>query len=147
MGKRRKKSKSRQVVAKLNIQKTEDPPSRADYVPRTKPRTSKLGICRFWAALFEANESRSKRRKMTDEEIKRQVLLEFPIEDQPERTQSALRKLGAVGEKGSVTVNYYRNLYNKGKLTGGVRPEVQSQRYNLEGEIVNGRSGRIPASC
>ena len=134
--------KSSALVRKLGIRKTADPQVERGYTPATKGVQTGLGICLFWATLFEANEQLVKARRMTDEEIKRQVLEEFPPDQQTTRTKKALLKLGAVGEKGSVTVNYHRNCYNKGRYTGGNEPKLQSKRYGPTGDVVNGRTGK-----
>jgi len=137
-------AKAAVAIAQLGgIEKTPDPPSRVDYVPRTKGQTSGLGICMFWSAMFKANGALPKTKKMTDEEIKRKVIGEFPAENQPPRTQSFLGKLGEVGQKGTVTVNAQRIMYNNGKLTSGNVPDKVSVRYNEDGEVVNGRTGKV----
>lgn len=117
------------------IQATQDARARNQYAPRSAGRRYGMGVCQFWAYLFELNESLPKKKKMTDEEIKRQMLLEFP--DRP-----AVLKLGEVGKRGQVTVNHYRQLYNMGRLTSDVVPEVRSIRYSLKGLPVNPRTGK-----
>jgi hypothetical protein len=118
------------------IQRTSDKKTRKRSQYTYGMRT-KLGVCAFWAALFELNEALPKQKKMTDAEIKRQFLEEFP--DRP-----SSRRLGAVGAVGEVTVNHYRQLYNRGRFTGGVPPTVPSCRYDAKGGRVDGRTGKRP---
>ena len=137
---RTKASVERSIRGK--IKRTPDAPRRDRYAPKVEGKTSGLGIMLFWATLFELNEKLPKQKKMTDEEIKRQVLEEFPIDEVREVTRKALSKLGAVGEKGEKTVNYYRGLYNIGRCTKGIVPTVKSYRYGEDGEQVNARTGK-----
>ncbi len=117
------------------IQATPDSDRRNQYAPRSAGKKYGMGVCQFWAYLFELNESLPKKRKMTDEEIKRQMLLEFP-------DRKAVLKLGEIGKKGTVTVNHYRQLYNMGRLTSDIPPAVRSVRYSLKGLPVNPRTGK-----
>lgn len=126
------------IIRDLGIEDTKDPARHRTYSPTTRGKNTQLGICSFWATLFLANEGLRKSEKMTDAEIKRQVLAEFPKDEQPPRTQESLRKL----DEGEVTVNYYRGLYNKGRLTGKKIPKHLSKRYGNIGEVINGRTGK-----
>lgn len=119
----------------IDIQKTPDVFGRTQYVPRSAGKKSKMGICQFWAYLFELNESLPRKHRMTDEEIKRQVIQEFP-------DRQAVVKLGPVGQKGEVTVNHYRQKYNVGRFTQGMVPKKLSKRYGLDGKEVNPRTGK-----
>ena len=127
-----------EVIERLGIQKTPDPQVQRSHTPTTRGKETGMGICAFWSTLFLANEGLPKRRRMTDAEIKRQVLEEFPADSQPNRTKESLRKLA----EGEVTVNYYRGLYNKGRLTNGKVPEKSSKRYGDNGDEVRGKSGK-----
>ena len=120
-----------QTVRGLGVRRTPDPIPKRRYCARSEGIRTGLGICQFWATLFEANERLVQRKKMTDAEIKRQVAEEFP-------GREAVRKL----LDGVTTVNYYRRLYNKGRLTSGRIPKLPSRRYGIDGVRVNGRSGR-----
>ena len=100
----------------LDIQKTEDPPRKS-----------------WHRTLFEGNELLPVSKKMTNAEIERQVRLEFPHE------KVLLENL----DTGRQSVNYYRHLFNKGRMTKKVTPESISFRYNDKGQIVSTRSGRL----
>lgn len=127
--------KAARLVKSLGIKKTPDRKPRTTRTPRTRGVKTGLGICDFWCNLFAANELLPKKRKMTDEEIKRQVIEEFPKRD-------SVKKLGLVGERGTVTVNEHRLLYNRGRYTRNVVPVVRSVRYNSDGIPVDGKTGR-----
>jgi|TARA_R110000824_G_scaffold229932_3_gene417540 hypothetical protein len=116
----------------LNIQKTPDPPRKAWY--RTHGKRTGLGIMAFWATLFEGNELLPKSKKMTNAEIERQVRSEFPHE------QTLLENL----DSGRQSVNYYRHLYNKGRMSKpkGTPPQHISFRYNEEGLVIDTRTGK-----
>jgi len=116
----------------LDIQKTPDPPRKAWY--RTHGRRTGLGIMAFWATLFEGNELLPKSKKMTNAELERQVRSEFPHE------QTLLENL----DSGRQSVNYYRHLYNKGRMSKpkGTPPQHISFRYNEEGFVVDTRTGK-----
>ena len=114
----------------LDIQKTEDPPRKSWH--RTHGKKTGLGIMAFWRTLFEGNELLPVSKKMTNAEIERQVRLEFPHE------KVLLENL----DTGRQSVNYYRHLYNKGRMTKGSPPDMISFRYNDEGKIVSTRAGK-----
>lgn len=111
-------------------------PRKNKYSSRTKGKNFEGGIMLWWATLFQANEALPPRKKLTDESIKEAILNEFP-----DLGYDAPTKLGKSGENGRETVNYYRYLYNAGRLTSGKVPEIKSYRYNKEGKRVNGRTG------
>jgi hypothetical protein len=115
------------VIRRLAPQRTPDQP--ADY-SKTKGKRFGIGIWRFWGMIFAANESLAKAKKMTDAEIMRQFIAEF-----------SSSQLAADLREGNCTVNKYRNLYNAGRLTRGIPPTVQSKRYSITGEVLNGRTG------
>lgn len=119
----------------VRVQKTPDRSRKMPYYPRTQGRNTGMGICEFWSYLFELNERLPPRRKMTDEEIKRQMIEEFP--DRP-----TVKKLGPVGGKGRDTINQNRQLYNSGRFTRGAPPRVYSYRYTIDGEVADPRTGR-----
>ena len=123
----------------LDIRSTPDPQRRNIYTPRSKGKRYGMGICQFWAYLFQLNESLPRKRKMTDEEVKRQILLEFSH-------RKAVKKLGKVGEKGQVTINHYRQMYNTGRFTSGIKPTSHSRRYGEDGHCVDPRTGKPPES-
>ena len=115
----------------LDIKNTPDAPRKTWH--RTHGKKTGLGIMAFWATLFEGNEILPKGKKMTNAEIERQVRLEFPHE------KTLLENL----DSGRQSVNYYRHLYNKGRMNRpkGTPPETLSYRYNDEGVLVDTRSG------
>ena len=115
----------------LDIQSTPDAPRKTWH--RTHGKKTGLGIMAFWATLFEGNEILPKGKKMTNAEIERQVRLEFPHE------KTLLENL----DSGRQSVNYYRHLYNKGRMSKpkGSPPETLSFRYNEAGVKVDTRSG------
>ena len=116
----------------LKIENTPDPAKKSWH--KTCGKKTKLGIMAFWATLFEGNELLPRNKKMTNAEIERQVRLEFPHEE------TLMENL----DSGRQTVNYYRHLYNVGKLTKprGTPPKHISFRYNEVGKIVDTRSGK-----
>lgn len=116
---------------KLGIRNTSDPDRKPASIPKSRGQRMGMGIYSFWATLFATNERLPKFRRMTDTEIKRQVMKEYP-------NRSSVQRLA----DGRDTVNYYRNLYNAGKLTGGIVPPIPSRRYSNKGLVLNGRSGR-----
>lgn len=89
-----------------------------------------LGICAFFATIFEANEELPQKKRRSDEAIAAEVELEFPS-----------RKTG-IGKGKRYSVNVYRGYYNSGKLTGGIPPIVPSFRYSKDGVPVDRRTGR-----
>ena len=108
--------------------------SRSRGLKPPKGATVKLPICRFIAQVFEANEILPKGRKLTDEQIKKEILEQFPY-------HASSRRLAA----GKIDVGYWRSQYNSGFLTMGkgtktkrnpIRPKVLSNRYDKEGRIV-----------
>ena len=119
----------------LKIRNTPDPDPPNNYYPRSEGKKYGLGICQFWVYIFELNERLPKKRKMTDEEIKRQVREEYP-------NRKSIKKLGPVGGRGTTTVNYHRQLYNGGRYTRGIPPKVISYRYGADGNEVNPRTGK-----
>lgn len=70
---------------------------------------------------------------MTDEKIAILVEREFPHR----HTAYSFR-----GKTKKRTINEYRYRYNTGKFTGGVIPPTYSFRYNRNGCIVDGKTGK-----
>lgn len=92
-----------------------------------------MGIRQLFYRLFEFNEECHPSKRLTNESIKLTVLKEFPDH------KSLLRNI----EK-SQRVNWWRNLYNRGKLLktqNGIPPKKISLRYNYLGEPVDWRTG------
>lgn len=99
-----------------------------------------MGYCQFWIHIFELNELTPKRRKLTDEQIARKVQDEFPNSQTAKELtmdSEAVAKLGRTKH----SVNQYRNSYNAGTFTNGVKPRIVSYRYGKRGERVNPRTG------
>ena len=113
----------------LSIRRTKDKARKSWY--RTNGKKTKLGIMAFWSHIFEANERLDTEKKMTNAEIERQVRLEFAHED------TLMRNL----DSGRQSVNYYRHLYNKGRMNKGISPKYFSFRYDYDGRVVDTRTG------
>jgi hypothetical protein len=118
----------------LDIKSTPDKPRKKWH--RTHGVKTGLGIMAFWALLFDANEIRLKSEKMTNAEIERLVREEFPHEE------TLLNNL----DSGRQSVNYYRHLFNKGRMNRGKTPTMISLRYDIDGNVVDTRSGSHIAS-
>lgn len=114
------------TLNKLRPKKVPDPPKQPKRL--SKGKTTTLGICQFWVTVFTANEGCPKHRRLNDESIKQLVIREYP-------GQPAAIDL----QEGRKSVNFYRILYNCGRFTQGVRPKVQSNRYDDKGEIIPNR--------
>jgi hypothetical protein len=109
-------------------------PKESDAITEQQRSTGKrsgLGVHSFIGVLFEGNEKLSKKNKMTDVMIQNQIIAEF-----------SGRKVASTLLDGTRTVNYYRNQYNSGRLLGKMPPSI-SYRYNDDGEVVNGRTGKL----
>jgi hypothetical protein len=124
----------------LGIQRTPDETAYHPYTPKILGKRTQLGICKFFALLFILNEKLPRQRKMTDEEIKRQALIEFP-------NAKSIAKL----RDGQQTVNYHRDMYNRGRYTAeeawrfGPPSEENidlplSYRYNSTGDRTAGNN-------
>ena len=110
---------------------TPDKPRRV--VHRTIGRRTGLGVCSFMFNLMELNEMLPKNKKMTNEELKRQLFDEFPTH---------LSQLQRSFDQGNSSVNYYRTLYNEGRLIRSREPKNCAFRYNINGDKVDARSGK-----
>ena len=120
----------------LDIRRTPDPKVIRDYAPRARGKRLNMGVCQFWAYIFELNESLPKAKRMTDAEIKRQFCEEFP-------DRTAAQRLLA----GEVTINHHRQLYNLGRYTRGHKPAKPSNRYTVDGVLANPRTGKPETSA
>lgn len=89
-----------------------------------------MGVCAYFSMLFETNEILQPKKRFSDEQIREMVRKEFPN-----------RKGQFFSESGGVTVNEYRQRYNKGVFSRNVPPAVPSYRY-FKGQAVDGRTGR-----
>lgn len=101
-------------------------------IHKSKGKTTGLGICSYIAILFDVNESSPRKKKMTDSDIAKKILEEFPSRKSAKSfLDHSVRYL---------TINSYRGFYNSGALTGTI-PKVRSFRYGKLGLPVEGRKG------
>jgi hypothetical protein len=103
--------------------------------PHTKQRhtgrCTKLGLFSFMSQIFTNNESVPRDQKLTNDAIELMMIDEFPD-----------HKAMIMGFKTKTrTINYYRDLYNRGVMTNRVPPPVISYRYNQDGFVVDLRHG------
>lgn len=99
------------------------------------PRGKKtgMGVRQIFYRLFEFNEECPPSKRLTNESIKLTVLREFPDHKTLHENLESNQR-----------VNWWRNLYNRGKLLslqGGKPPKKISLRYNYLGEPVDLRTG------
>lgn len=91
----------------------------------TTGKTLGLGIQQTWVHLFEQNERAKRSEKQNDVEICRFMLKEFPTQDSKLFNQlrdGVLHRVQAM-----------RARYNRGGMTNGKVPGMQSHRYDSEG--------------
>ena len=102
------------------IEKTPD--ARKPRMPRySEGMKTGLSVFQFLSSLFQANELLPRSRKMTDAEIERKIVNEFP--EQPISEHLSLRPR-------KYTVNWYRNRYNGGRFSSGQVPCLEiDQRW------------------
>lgn len=105
--------------------------------PRFIGKETGLGLCRFLAELFHNNEEVPPSKRLTNEAIERILVKEYP-------QHKALHKNLRNGRR---TVNYYRDLYNRGRWTNGEPPAKISYRYNEDGIPVSIRNGKRPMTA
>lgn len=109
-------------------------------IDKSSGKVTGMGVCAYFASLFEANELVGPNRKMTDEMILAKVRAEFP-EGKVAKTLSRLNNR----QLSSMTVNgIYRYKYNHGVFTRGIPPEKVSFRYDAKGRIADYRKGKQP---
>lgn len=124
-----------------------------DFVPRlvttiggsyARGITSGLSIRAYFAFIFEVNEYLPKEHKLTDFQIAKCVVNEYP--DRPKMFDILETEAGRLSRKNKRgrhcrnTVSSYRQLYNKGKLVcanKGIRPGPISFKYNSDGERIS----------
>jgi hypothetical protein len=95
-------------------------------------RCTGLGLFRFLAQVFDNNEKAPREDKLTNEAITAMLMEEFPHN----------KELIKGFKEGKRTLNYYRDLYNRGRLTNDEPPPSISFRYNSDGLAVELRHGR-----
>lgn len=95
-----------------------------------------LNVRQTWMKLFVQNERAAKSAKMTDEQIQAEMRKEFPGRESFEFTDIA----------GVASV---RRGYNRGVFTEGKAPDIQSKRYDKDGNELTARGkvvgGAAPA--
>ena len=129
----------RQFASKIKPQRTPDKPS---AIAKTRGRVTNLGICRFLHNLFVLNETLPKENKMTNEELRRQLFREFPDYLKEKHREYLVRQKASDRPLPDPSaVNYYRYLYNIGRLCRGEDTPYCSFRYDIDGEKVSTRSG------
>ena len=136
----RKKTKSlTEFAKKIKPLKTPDLPPQ---IQKTKGKVTDLGMMQFLFNLFLLNEKLPRHNKMTNEEIKRQLYREFPeyMATRKDILEEKTRKAGGRRPPDPNSINYYRYLFNIGKLVKNSTPPLCSFRYNIEGEKVSSRS-------
>lgn len=93
-------------------------------------KTTQLSLFEFLFALFEKNELLPANKRLTNEGLREALIFEFP-----NKKEDFL--------SGRYDVNYYRDLYNRGRTTpGGAMPKHVSFRYNAQGIAVDSRTGK-----
>lgn len=117
------------ILDAITIEKTPDPSRARRYGARSKstnPKLFRVGVCQFWCQLFELNEHLPPDQKMSDTEIGRQIITNYP------GTKSAQQL-----ENNTRTVGHYRALYNRGTITPGkIPPITPSYRYDHLGKPI-----------
>jgi hypothetical protein len=141
------KTKPRVFVASTQSQTQENDSIMAKKVVKSKKSSSEgsipvgktmgLRIQETWVALFEANEKAKRSEKQTDDELRKFMLKEFPTVNSKLFNQlkdGVLHRVQAI-----------RSRYNRGGMTGGTQPKVQSHRYDENGNYADpkfsGKSG------
>lgn len=127
MPSKRKRGKSEYVTIK--VLRIDDPQV---WTRKSHGKTTRMSFYETIAVLLNANELAPKSKKLTDEAITRFLAEEFP--------KSRGMKAILTRHRGR-TLNHYRSLYNKGKLTGH-KPDIVSKRWTMNGEVANERTGR-----
>jgi len=104
-----------------------------------------MGIMQFLCALFELNEKLPPRNRMTDAEIARQILENYPLTKVAESIR--LYNEGANRNQGGRPVGYWRGHYNSGNICPNrLPPAIQSRRYNDFGQPYTARGTRARLS-
>lgn len=123
------------LQSKIRIQRTPDPRERTHrgVIPQQSrspnPKLVDMGVMEFVRSLFELNERLPPRERMTDAEIARQIVENYP------HTGTARSIKAHLDGKGGRTVSYWRAHYNSGHICPFREPpKIQSQRYNDMGE-------------
>jgi len=107
---------------------------------KSSGRVTGMGVCAYFASLFEANELVGPNRKMTDEMILNKVKAEFP----EGKIAKNLAKLNNPPISYTTVNGIYRYKYNRGVFTRGIPPTLVSFRYDAKGRIVDYRKGVLP---
>jgi len=104
----------------------------------TEGEETGLSVFQYLAALFQANEQLPAKEKMTDAEIERKIVAEFPNEPIARQLSARPREY---------TVNWFRQRYIEGRFTQGQVPTDGSalpisHRYGINGTRVKPRTGK-----
>ena len=123
--------KKRLNLKKIRPKKT--PPLKRQTADKKVGRRHKLNYCSFVFELFRINALAAKKDKMTDGEIRRQILEEFGhLKEYKERFED---------EGKSITViSRLRSDYNRGRLVVAEPPPKASEvsfSYDSDGDAVN----------
>jgi len=110
-----------------------DPPTRNVKNPG---RTSGLGMHEFIGELLLANERCPIHSRRTNAALLATILYEYNDDQELEAKFTDTQH--------PYTVNYFRHLFNIGRLTRGERPPALSYRYNENGVAVDTRTGKKP---
>lgn len=116
-----------ETMAKKAVKKVAKKKESANPIPVGK--TLGLRIQDTWISLFEQNEKAPKTQKKTDEDLRKFILKEFPTVDSNLFSQlrdGVLHRIQAI-----------RARYNRGGMTGGKAPKVQSHRYDEQGNYAD----------
>lgn len=128
--KKRYSKKNHNQYLTIRVRRIDDPQV---WERKSCGKTTGLSIYETIAVLLQANEVAPQTRKLTDEAITQFLAEEFP------KSRGVKAMLNRTGGR---TLNHYRSLYNKGKLTGQI-PTQLSHRWTYKGELANLRTGRV----
>lgn len=107
-------------------------PDKVIHRGKVRGKKSNLPLGQFIFNLFVLNEQLPSSRKMTNEELKRQIFKDFPHHR---------HVLEPLFEKNIYSVNTWRAQYNRKQLIQE-EPPCCSFRYNLDGQKVDSRTGK-----
>lgn len=109
-------------------------------IDKSSGKVTGMGVCAYFASLFEANELVSASRKMTDAMILAKVKAEFP----EGKVAKTLAKINNPAQSKMTVNGIYRYKYNHGVFTRNIPPKLVSFRYDAKGRIVDYRKGNYP---
>lgn len=110
---------------------------------KTQGTQTGMGIYTWLAHLFAANEAVAQFNKLTDEQILRRLVKEFPnLSTVTEMAAVEALQAQGIRVKKRISINRYRGWYNRGNMTRGVVPKPQSRRYDSSGRMVHKKTGK-----